>query len=130
MALVPCTLGSADGLSSDLLDLQVTEHGPHARVVTVTGEIDALTAPKLGALLTTQLDATSVLVIDLARVRFIGSAGLSVLFAANELATRGNCHLWLVFHHRGMVNRALEVTGLSEQFNIAETVVGALINSL
>jgi hypothetical protein len=28
------------------------------------------------------------------------------------------------------VNRALEVTGLSKQFNIAETVVGALINSL
>jgi hypothetical protein len=61
-----------------LLDLQVTEHGPHARVVTITGEIDALTGPKLGAMLTAQLAATSVLVIDLARVRFSGSAGLSV----------------------------------------------------
>jgi len=130
MALIPSTLGSAGPLSSDLLDLQVTEHGPHARVVTVTGEIDALTAPKLGAMLTAQLAATSVLVIDLARVRFLGSAGLSVLFAANELATWENRHLWLVFHYQGMVNRALEVTGLSEQFNIAETVVGALINSL
>jgi hypothetical protein len=29
-----------------------------------------------------------------------------------------------------MVNRALEVIGLSEQFNVAETVVAALINSL
>jgi anti-sigma B factor antagonist len=130
MAPLPSALGSAGPLSCDLLDLQVTEHGPHARVVTVTGEIDALTAPKLGALLTAQLAATSVLVIDLARVRFLGSAGLSVLFAANELAIRENRYLWLVFPHRGMVNRALEATDLSAQFNIAETVVAALINSL
>jgi anti-anti-sigma regulatory factor len=60
----------------------------------------------------------------------LGSAGLSVLFAANELATRESRYLWLVFPHRGMVNRSLEVTGLSEQFNVAETVVAALINSL
>jgi anti-anti-sigma regulatory factor len=57
MALVPSTLGSAEPLSSDVLDMRVTEHGPHARVVTVGGEIDALTAPKLGALLTAQLAA-------------------------------------------------------------------------
>ena len=39
-------------------------------------------------------------------------------------------YLWLVFHHRGIVNRALEVTGLCAQFNVAETVAAALINSL
>ena len=130
MAQLPSTMGRAGPLSSDILDLQVTEHGPHARVVTVAGEIDALTAPKLGAVLTAQLAATEVLVIDLARVRFLGSAGLSVLFAANELATRQDRCLWLVFPYQGMVNRALEVTGLSEQFNLAETVAAALINSL
>ncbi|HZS21924.1 MAG TPA: STAS domain-containing protein, partial [Pseudonocardiaceae bacterium] len=101
MALIPSALGSAGPLSCDLLDLQVTEHGPHARVVTVTGEIDALTAPKLGALMTAQLAATSMLVIDLARVRFLGSAGLSALFAANEFAILENRYLWLVFPHRG-----------------------------
>ena len=55
---------------------------------------------------------------------------MSVLFAANEFATRENRYLWLVFPHRGMVNRALEVTCLYEQFNVAETVAAALINSL
>jgi anti-anti-sigma factor len=117
-------------LSSDVLDLQVTEHGPHARVVTVGGELDALTAPELGALLTTQLTVASLVVVDLERVRFLGSAGLSVLLAANELATRENRYLWLVFPHRGMANRALEVAGLEERFNVAETVAAALINSL
>src|SRR5436309_7076299 len=47
MAIVPSTLGSAGLLSSEVLELRVTEHGPHARVVTVAGEIDALTAPQL-----------------------------------------------------------------------------------
>ncbi len=76
-----------------------------------------------------QLAAAS-LVVDLDRVRFLGSAGLSVLLAANELATRENRYLWLVVHRRGMANRALEATGLDERFNVAETVAAALINSL
>ena len=130
MAQLPSTLGRAGPLSSDVLDLQVTEHGPHARVVTVGGEIDALTAPELGAWVTSQLAAVSLVVVDLDRVRFLGSAGLSVLLAANELATRENRYLWLVVPRRGMANRALEVTGLSERFNVAETVVAALIRSL
>lgn len=130
MALLPSTLGKAGPLSSDVLDLQVTEHGPHARTVTVGGEIDALTAPELGALLTAQLAAASLVVVDLERVRFLGSAGLSVLLVANELATRENRYLWLVFPRRGMVNGTLETAGLGERFNVAETVAAALINSL
>jgi anti-anti-sigma factor len=130
MALLPNTLGKAGPLPSDVLDLQVTEQGPHARVVTVGGEIDALTAPELGALLTAQLAAASLVVVDLERVRFLGSAGLSVLLGANELATRENRYLWLVFSRRGMVNRALEVTGLDGRFNVAETAAAAMINTL
>jgi anti-sigma B factor antagonist len=129
MAQLPGTLGGVGPLSSDALDLQVTEHGPHVRVVTVGGEIDALTAPELGALLTAQLTVASV-VVDFERVRFLGSAGLSVLLAANELATRENRYLWLVLPRRGRVNRALEATGLGERFNVAETVAAALINLL
>ncbi|HEY6425085.1 MAG TPA: hypothetical protein VIY28_17955 [Pseudonocardiaceae bacterium] len=37
---------------ADILGLQVTEHGSDARVVTVVGEIDALTAPELATFLT------------------------------------------------------------------------------
>ena len=33
MALLPVTLGRAGPLSSEVLDLQVTEHGPAARVI-------------------------------------------------------------------------------------------------
>jgi len=130
MTLLPSALGRTEPLSSDVLDLQVTEHGPHARVVTVGGEIDALTAAELGTLLTAQLAAAPLVVVDLERVRFLGSAGLSVLVAASEFAIREDRCLWLVFPRRGMVSRALEVTGLGERFNVAETVSAALINSL
>ena len=63
-----------------MVDLQVTEHGPDARVVTVTGEVDALTAPELAAFLTAQLAVAQLVVVNLDGVRFLDSAGLSVLF--------------------------------------------------
>jgi hypothetical protein len=55
MALVAGTLSRAGPLSSDILNLQVTEHGPEVRVVTVVGEIDAVTAPELTTLVSTPL---------------------------------------------------------------------------
>lgn len=49
MALLPGTLSRAGPLCSELLDLQVAEHGPVARVATIRGESDALPAPELAA---------------------------------------------------------------------------------
>ena len=51
-------------------------------MVTVSGEIDTLTAPTLARCLTEQLSAAGVVVVDLDGVEFLGSAGLSVLFEA------------------------------------------------
>lgn len=115
--------------TADIIGLQVAEHGPHARVVTVTGEVDTLTAPKLASFLNEQLSAARVVVVDLDGVEFLGSAGLSALFEANELATREHRALRLVCHSR-IANRALEATELRDQFTFAETVPDALKNSI
>ena len=128
MALLPGTLSRAGPLSSDILGLEVAEHGPDARVVTVVGEIDALAAPELAAFLTAQLVVAPVVVVDLDGVRFMGSAGLSVLFEANELATREERDLRLVCNSQ-TANWALNVTGLREQFTFADNVPDALKNS-
>ena len=114
---------------TDIIGLQVAEHGPDAGVVTVTGEIDTLTAPKLASFLNTQLSAARVVVVDLDGVEFLGSAGLSALFEANELASREDRALRLVCHSR-IANRALEATELREQFIFADTVPDALKQSL
>jgi anti-sigma B factor antagonist len=113
---------------ADIMDLQVTEHGSDARIVTVQGEVDALTAPELAAFLTAQLAAARVVVVDLDRVGFLGSAGLSVLFEANEQASRQDRVLRLVCNSR-IANRALEATELKEHFSFADNVPDALKDS-
>ncbi len=113
---------------ADIMDLQVTEQGSDARIVTVQGEVDALTAPELAAFLTAQLAAARVVVVDLDRVGFLGSAGLSVLFEANEQASRQDRVLRLVCNSR-IANRALEATELKEHFSFADNVPDALKDS-
>lgn len=110
------------------IGLRVADHGPDACVITVTGEVDALTAPKLTSVLREQLSAVRVVVVDLDGVEFLGSAGLSALFEANELATREHRTLRLVCHSR-IANRALEATELRDQFIFADSVSDALMNS-
>ena len=125
MGLLPGTLSIAGPLSSDLLSLEVAEHGPDARVVTVVGEIDALTAPELATFLTAQVVAAQAVVVNLDGVRFMGSAGLSVLFEASELARREDRDLRLVCNSQ-TANWALEATGLRKQFTFADSVADAL----
>ena len=125
MALLPGTLSRAGPLSSDILDLQVAEHGPDARVVTVVGEIDALTAPELAAFLTAQLVIAPVVVVNLDGVRFLSSAGLRALFEANEFARREDRALRLVCHSQ-TAKWALEITGLWECFTFIDSVPIAL----
>jgi anti-anti-sigma factor len=127
MALLPGTLGKAGRLCSTVVDLDVVEHGPDARVVSVGGEIDTLTAPELDAFVTAQLAAVPLVVLNLDRVQFLGSAGLSVLVKTNEFATRQGRRLRLVCQS-ATVNRALDVTGLRAQFSIADSVSAALNN--
>jgi anti-sigma B factor antagonist len=112
----------------DILELQVVEHGPDARVVTVVGEIDALTAPELAAFLTAQLTVAQIVVVDLDGVQFLASVGISVLFEANDLATREDRALRLVYNSQS-VNLALESAGLREYFTVADSVPDALKNS-
>jgi anti-sigma B factor antagonist len=110
-----------------MIDVQVAEHGSDACVITVTGEIDTLTAPTLTAALRTQLTAAQVVVVDLDGVEFLGSAGLSALFEAHVRAAEENRTLRLVCHSR-IANRALEVTKLRDRFTFADTVRDALNN--
>jgi anti-sigma B factor antagonist len=128
MMLLPVTLSTAGPLSSDILGLEVAEHGPDALVVTVMGEIDALTAPELVTFLTAQLAIAQLVVVNLDGVQFLGSAGLSALVEANELATRKDRHLLLVCNSPS-ANWALDSTGLREHFTFADNVPDALTSS-
>jgi anti-sigma B factor antagonist len=115
----------SSAFSVDIMGLQVVEHGRDARILTVTGEIDVVTAPDLVDCLMTQLAAARVVVVDLDGVRFLGSAGVAALIQANELATSQGRTLRLVSHSR-TANLALQVTGLLGCFTFADNVSDAL----
>jgi anti-sigma B factor antagonist len=121
MALLPGTLSRAGPVSSDILDLQITEHDPAVCVVTIVGEIDALAAPELADFLTMQLIETPVVVLNLDGVRFLSSAGLRALLEANEFAAREDRALCLVCNSQ-TVNWALDATGLREYFRFTDNV--------
>ena len=89
-------VGTGDvGDVGEVVRFDGVDHGPHARVVHVVGEIDTLTAPLLQARLDEHLVVT-LLVLDLSDVTFLGSAGLAVLVAAKDDADRRSNTLRLV----------------------------------
>ncbi len=112
---------------ADIVGLHVAKHGPDTRVVAVTGEVDALTAPQLADCLTAQLTAAKVVVVNLDGGQFLASAGLRALYEANERATDQGRHLRLVSNSPN-ANVVLEGTGLREHFTFADTVPDALNN--
>jgi anti-sigma B factor antagonist len=117
--------GVNSAFSADIVGLQVTGHGPDVRVVTVTGEVDTVTAPQLATVLTAQLAVARLVVVNLDGVQFLGSAGLQALFEANELATQQDRHLRLVCNSP-TANLTLDSAGLREHFTFADNVADAL----
>src|SRR6185312_2776506 len=107
------------------IGLRVAEHRPEARVVTVVGEVDTPTALELANTVNMQLTVARVVVVDLDGLSFLGSAALSALFDANELATQQHRALRLVCNSP-VANWALAAAGLREYFIFADTVSGAL----
>jgi anti-sigma B factor antagonist len=115
-------------VGTDLLGLVVQQRANGVHVLTVDGELDALTAPLLGACLREQSAANPVhLILDLQAVRFLGSSGLNCLLEARELAQQvPGMHLHIAGVATRAVARPLEVTGLLERFDTYPTLADAL----
>jgi anti-sigma B factor antagonist len=116
-----------------MLDPSGTEFGlkyEHIRVgdtavLDLRGEIDLATGEDLMSQLNRALAALpGRLVVDLTRVDFLGSAGLSALIAARETAERQGTQVRLVCNR--ITRRTIELTGLNEQFTLADDRNAAL----
>lgn len=87
-------------------------------MVTVGGEVDLYTAPQLRDQLIGALeDGARRLFIDMSRVEFCDSTGISVLLSAMKRSRGKGGELELVAP-RPAVTKVLEVTGLDEVFVI------------
>lgn len=100
---------------------------PNTLVLVIRGELDLLTAPDLGARISTRLDGSlRMVVIDLSGLDFIGAAGMSVLVESRELTERNGAVLHVVTGDNRCVVRALKLTGLYEQLAVRLSVSAAI----
>lgn len=101
-----------------------------AVILTVTGDIDGLTAPRLRASIAEAFDrlAGRALVIDLTAVRFLGSPGLRTLRDSAEEAVHhhGVQPLRIVVDNTRPVVRPIEIVGLDQILALYENVGDAL----
>ncbi len=92
-----------------------------AAIIAVSGELDLASSPSLEVELERVSDADlELLVLDLRRLEFMDSTGLSVILKAHQrLADEGRA-LYVV---RGsqQVQRLLDVTGVAERIQLADT---------
>lgn len=132
VAVEPATGGLAEDLpewlDTDLLGLSLRHPANGVRVLVVDGELDALTAPLLGACLREQFAAVPAhLILDLQSVRFLGSSGLNCLLDARELVAQSPR---VQLHIAGLISpavaRPMAVTGLVDRFDTYPTVADAL----
>ncbi len=99
---------------SEIADLEVVARDIDGVVtVSVRGEIDLVTAPRLEAAFSTALeDAKTGVVFDLGAVTYFGSEGIRALVSACSRATALDLHRTVVASP--IVQRVLEVAGLEE----------------
>lgn len=109
---------------TDTMTTSVADHDG-VTVLTVTGEVDLATAPALETAIDTALDAGSNhLVVDLAAVSFLASAGMAALVAAHQRAV-GKTTIALVAEGPA-TSRQLKMTALDQVFDLHSTLDDAL----
>jgi anti-sigma B factor antagonist len=110
--------GVAGSDLSEFLDTTISRPQAGTVVLSVSGEIDTLTAAPFTAATDELLTSTDdTLVIDLSAVRFLASSGLAVLISAAHRAEERGIRLRLVVSNRA-VRRPLEITGTDELFDL------------
>jgi anti-sigma B factor antagonist len=90
--------------------------------VSVTGEVDSITAPGLGNCLLEVIarPGTGTVELDLRGVTFLDSAGLSALATAHRAAQAAGCELHMRCGTTRSVVRPLQITGLWTVFTIVD----------
>ncbi|GGM70573.1 anti-sigma-B factor antagonist [Thermopolyspora flexuosa] len=120
--------GGRDGASVPAVELKVSTRVTAGNaVMTIVGEIDLYTAPRLQAEFARLLeDGPSRVVIDMSGVEFCDSTGMNVLLSAlKRLRERGGG--LEVAAPRPAVRKILQVTGLDSVFVVHDQVPAELL---
>ncbi|GAB3881108.1 STAS domain-containing protein [Kibdelosporangium lantanae] len=105
---------------------KLNETLPAIMVVELSGEIDLATHEDVAADIQACLDhEPPSLVVDMSRVLFIDSLGLSILVQAYEKARRAAVNLRIVAN-TSQVTKPLRLTGLDQYLPVSSSLVDAL----
>ncbi|PRY33778.1 anti-sigma factor antagonist [Umezawaea tangerina] len=107
------------------IGLAVSNPAQDVTVVSVSGEVDMVSAPALRAGVTANLVDGGKLVLDLTGVSFLGSAGLAVLVEAAQ-QSRSRAIAFSVVAADRAVTRPIAATGLGEVFDVHPTLDEAI----
>jgi anti-sigma B factor antagonist len=105
----------------------ISEPLDSAVLITVVGEVDNATAPRLRTVVAEALwrAGTGVAIIDLTRVSFLGSAGLSALIDVTDDAREHSKPLRIVVDAHHPVIRPIQLTGLESYLALCNSVADA-----
>ncbi len=105
------------------IEFSVTEAADSdvATIVSVTGEVDILTAPQLGVVLNRLLAEDRSVIIDLSAVTFLDSSGLAVLLRANQASRGAGSAFRLAAPLPEAVARLFEMTSVMDLFAFERT---------
>ncbi len=107
------------------LSLNTRSEGDHT-VVSVTGEIDVYTAPKLREALIELVDQGHYnIVVDVEQVEFLDSTGLGVLVGGLKRVRSHDGSLQVVCTQERLL-KIFRITGLTKVFSIHDSVSGAV----
>ena len=98
-----------------MLNIEKKTNGTELTVA-LTGRLDTTTAPELERELKENLDGVTALVIDMAALEYISSAGLRVLLSAQTIMGRQG--EMKVTHVSETIMEIFEVTGFSDILTI------------
>lgn len=105
------------------LSVKINEDS-NLKVLEVSGEIDAYTAPELKeSLMPLIKERGNQVEVDLENVQYMDSTGLGVFVSALKTAKESESHFTLK-NVQGRVYRIFEITGLSEIIDIKAAIRG------
>jgi anti-sigma B factor antagonist len=95
-------------------------------VLVVQGELDTFTAPRLAKAIDHGLAAsTTALVVDLSKLEFLASAGMSVLLDGHKSA-QGSGKRLIVVADGPATSRPMKLMGLDQELNLRASLEAAL----
>ena len=89
-------------------------------IIQLIGKLDSDTAAKVEAVFTETTESQTRLLLDLARLKYISSAGLRILLlAAKRVQQKGGCIV--LFSLQPNVREIFDISGFSSMFTICGT---------